>query len=156
MLPVAMLALAAHVLPIAGAPVNPAAPAEARIPTAPGEALIVNSGSTNTAGYQLRVYADGTTALLQDGTTQRTRAPRALVDRFFADLHMAGPLDALPRTFCMKSASFGTATTIAYRGKISPDISCPARSAAGSALAADARALAGAVGVSSLRRALAP
>jgi hypothetical protein len=37
---------------------TPSAPAYLRVPTAPGEALIVNSGSTNRAGYRLRVHAD--------------------------------------------------------------------------------------------------
>jgi hypothetical protein len=117
------------------------------IPTSATEALIVNSGSTNTAGYALRVRADGTGTLLQGETSRPVQLSRTLVDRLFADLRAAGPLDVLPHRFCMKSASFGTTTTVAYRGKRSPDLSCPGGSAAGYALAQDARALAGAAAV---------
>ena len=136
-------------VPSSSPPVPPA-----RIPTAAGEALIVNSGSTNSAGYRLRVYADGTTALQQGDAAIRKHVPLALVERFFADLRAAGPLDALPRTACMKSASFGSSTQVAYRGKTSPDVSCPSASPAERALAVDATALASAAGVSMLLRPL--
>jgi hypothetical protein len=158
MLPAVVLALTLGVLPTYG-PIpgpRPTAPPGARIPTAAGEALIANSGSTNTAGYTLRVYADGTTALLQADIPQHKRVARTLVDRFFADLRAAGPLDALPRTFCMKSASFGTTTTISYRGKISSDMSCPGRSVAARKLASDASALADAAGLALLTPRYAP
>ena len=59
----------------------------------PDEALIVNSGSTNRAGYRLRVYANGWTALQQGDVPVRKRVPAALVERFFADLKAAAPLD---------------------------------------------------------------
>jgi hypothetical protein len=124
----------------------------ARIPTAPDEALIVNSGSTNSAGYRLRVYADGTTALQQGDAAVRKHVSLALVKRFFADLRAAGALDALPRGGCMKSASFGSSTTVAYRGKLSPDVSCPSASPAERALAVDADALAAAAGATMLLR----
>ncbi|HYZ15883.1 MAG TPA: hypothetical protein VE591_05760 [Candidatus Acidoferrum sp.] len=129
---------------------RPTAPPGVRIPRSAGEALIANSGSTNTAGYTLRVYADGTTELLQADIPQHKRLARTLVDRFFADLRAAGPLNALPHTFCMKSASFGTTTTISYRGKTSPDVSCPGRSVAARTLASDASALAAAAGIALL------
>jgi hypothetical protein len=130
---------------------SPPVPA-ARIPTAAGEALIVNSGSTNSAGYRLRVYADGTTALQQADAAVRKHVPLELVNRFFADLRAAGPLDALPHGSCMKSTSFGSSTMVAYRGKISPDVSCPSASPAERALAVDATALASAAGVTMLLR----
>lgn len=145
-----VLALALTVAPVAG----PRSPVP--IPTTAGEALIVNSGSTNTAGYALRVRTDGTAMLLQGETARGVQLAHDLVDRLFADLRAAGPLDALPRTFCMKSVSFGTTTTVAYRGRRSPDLSCPARSAAASALALDARALAAAAGVTLLRHPFGP
>jgi hypothetical protein len=130
---------------------SPLVPA-GRIPIAAGEALIVNSGSTNRAGYRLRVYADGTTALQQGDAALRKHVSRALVQRFFADLRAAGPLDALPRAACMKSASFGSSTQVAYRGKTSPDLTCPSASPAERALAVDADALAAAAGVTMLLR----
>jgi hypothetical protein len=123
-----------------------------RLPIAPGEALIVNSGSTNRAGYRLRVYDTGWTALQQGDVPLRKRVPLALVKRFFADLRAAGPLDELQTARCMKSMSFGSSTQIAYRGKISADISCGGTSEAVRALEADALALADAAGVSMLPR----
>ena len=126
------------------------------VPKNSGEALIVNSGSTNRAGYRLRVYAGGWTALQQGDMPVRKRVPSALIKRFFADLHAAGPLDQLPAANCMKSASFGSSTRVAYRGTLSPDLTCPSRSAAARALAVDADALAAAAGVSMLPRPLTP
>lgn len=157
MLAAAVLALVLGAIPTYGPiPAPRRVPEGVRIPASPGEALIVNSGSTNTAGYTLRIYADGTTALLQANIPQHKRIARALVDHFFADLRAAGPLDALPSTFCMKSASFGTTMTISYRGKTSPDVSCPGRSVSARALATDAGALADAAGVSILAPRYAP
>ena len=136
------------------APSPTAPPAFLRVPKAAGEALILNSGSTNTAGYRLRVYADGWTALQQGDVPVRKRVPAALITRFFADLRAAGPLDALPAARCMKSVSFGFSTQIGYRGKMSPDLSCPGPSAAARTLSVDASALANAAGVSLLPRPL--
>ena len=133
-----------------GSPLVPAA----RIPTAADEALIVNSGSTNRAGYRLRVYADGTTALQQADAAVRKHVSLALVERFFADLDAAGALDKLRRASCMKSASFGSATYVAYRGKMSPDLTCPSASPEERALAIDADTLAAAAGVTMLLRPL--
>ena len=130
---------------------SPPVPA-ARVPTATDEALIVNSGSTNRAGYRVRVYADGTTALQQGDVSLRKRVSLALVQRFFGDLRAAGALDALPRGSCMKSTSFGSSTYVGYRGKMSPDVSCPSGSSAAHMLAVDADALAAAAGVSMLVR----
>jgi|SRR5579884_1020929 len=124
-----------------------------RVPTAPTVAMVVNSGSTNTAGYQLTVNEDGTTALAQGDVTLRKQIPAALVTRFFADLRAAGPVDKLPAATCMKSASFGTTTHVLYRGKTSPDLSCPSASPQARALAVDAQSLADAAGVSMLPRA---
>ncbi len=114
----------------------------------PTLAVIVNSGSTNVPGYTLRVRDDGWTTLEQAGATQHKRVDEALATRFFADLRAAGPLGALPRARCMKSTSFGSVTTVAYRGARSPDLSCPGSSSAQTALGADANALRDAAGVS--------
>jgi len=135
-----------------GSPAPP--PASLRVPVTAGEALIVDSGSTNRAGYRLRVYADGWTALQQGDVPIRKRVSASLVKRFFADLRAAGPLDRISVMRCMKSISFGSAMQIGYRGKLSPDLSCPSSSNAGRALAIDAAALASAAGVSMLPRPL--
>ena len=130
----------------------PSAPAYLRVPTVPTEALIVNSGSTNRAGYRLRVYADGTTTLQQGDFPIKKSVPAALVKRFFADLKAAGTLDQLASARCMKSSSFGSTTQIGYLGKMSPDVSCPGGPAMRK-LQIDAEALADAAGVSMLPRA---
>lgn len=131
--------------------VSPAPPpAYLRVPTSGDEALIVNSGSTNSAGYRLRVYASGWTALQQGDVAVKKRVAAALIARFFADLNAAGPLDRLPTARCMKSVSFGSSTQVGYRGKMSPDLSCPSSAPAVRALAIDTSALADAAGVSML------
>jgi hypothetical protein len=114
--------------------------------------VIVNSGSTNAAGYTLRVRDDGWTTLEHAGSVQHKRVAKPLAARFFADLRAAGPLGALPRTLCMKSTSFGSVTTVAYGGATSPDLSCPGSSSAQRALATDAGALREAAGVTALPR----
>ncbi len=149
-----VLALA---LPTSGPTPAPTPSVSLRVPTAPGEALIVNSGSTNRAGYRLLVRSNGTAALQQRDPANssgqaapiKNALPGALVDRFFADLKAAGPLDRLAAAHCMKSASFGSVTQIGYLGKMSSDVSCPGPSAM-HVLEADADALAAAAGVSML------
>jgi len=135
-----------------GSPAPP--PAYLRVPTTAGEALILDSGSTNRAGYRLRVYATGWTALQQGDVPVKKRVPAALIKRFFADLRAAGPLDRITVMRCMKSVSFGSSMQIGYHGKLSPDLSCPSSSSAARALAVDAGALADAAGVSILPRPL--
>jgi hypothetical protein len=125
-------------------------PAYLRVPKTTGEALIVDSGSTNRAGYRLRVDASGWAALQQGDVPSRKRVAPALVARFFADLRAAGPLDRLTTMHCMKSVSFGSSLQIGYRGKLSPDLSCPSASSIVRELAIDAGALADAAGVSML------
>ena len=141
-----LLALILAALPTYG-PLPSAAPSPpaARLPLAENEVLIIRSNSTNTAGYKLYVYTDGTTALQQGDVPLRKHVSSAVVGRFFSDLRAAGPLDRLKPHPCMKSASFGTTMVIVYRGKISPDVSCPATAPK---LQGDALALADAAGVS--------
>jgi hypothetical protein len=148
--------LLATVLPTYGPLAEPSATPYSvpglRLPVAAGEALIVNSGSTNQLGYRLRVYDTGWTAVQQGDAAIRKRVPAALVKRFFADLRAAGRVDRLPRATCMKSMSFGSTTQVAYRGSMSPDLSCPSTSAAARLLSIDATALASAAGVTMQQR----
>jgi hypothetical protein len=127
-------------------------PAYLRVPASSDEALIVDSGSTNREGYRLRVYASGWTALQQGDVAAKKRVPAALVTRFFADLNAAGLLDRITTMHCMKSVSFGSSMQIGYRGKLSPDLTCPSPSSAARALVVDAGALAQAAGVTMLPR----
>jgi hypothetical protein len=76
------------------------------------------------------------------GTTVRTAIiPADMVDKLYADLDQAGALDELPVGHCMKSASFGTTTTLQFDGRRSPDLQC-AQTADERALGADVRAIA--------------
>ena len=98
-------------------------------------AVIVDSGSTNTAGYRIIVERSGKAAYTQmprrygrpsdEQPTSKTRdVASELVKRFYADLDAARPFSELPRQGCMKSASFGTTLTIEFAGERSPDLSC--------------------------------
>ena len=82
-------------------------------------ATIENSGSTNVHGWSVKVWSDGTVA---GGTGP---VPAELAARFFSDLRTAKATPPSPPEGCLKSASFGTATTVAYHGWRSPDLQCP-------------------------------
>jgi hypothetical protein len=137
------IALSSTVLAIA---LNAPIPVDAtgsplRVPVEPTEVLIVNSGSTNTLGFSLTLLKDGTATVEQGNARHEKHLPDELVTRFFADLVAAGPLDMLPPSPCAKSASFGTTTRIFYRGKASPDISCPSPDRSLQNLATDVKSL---------------
>src|SRR5579883_2030403 len=95
---------------------------------ASGPAVILNSGSTNTAGFRLTIEKSGNAEFApmprkygpqSPGSTEsaRYKLPDAVVRRFYSDLEAARPLGNLPRTRCMKSASFGTNTIIQFGGE---------------------------------------
>jgi hypothetical protein len=93
-------------------------------------AVIVNSGSTNRAGFRIEVQRSGEaeyTFTPRGQATERVRGkvPDALLRRFYADLEAAQPLSALPAEHCAKSVSFGTRTTVELGSERTPDISCP-------------------------------
>ena len=90
----------------------------------PEAALIVNAGSTNFAGYKIAVERDGTVAYQQPSGVTRGRIPAATAKHLFRLLAADRPLDALPLGACMKSVSFGSATTITWNDQTTPDISC--------------------------------
>ena len=90
----------------------------------PGAAVIRNSGSTNSAGYTLVVRPDSTAEIMQNGTTSTAAVAEPQVKWLFAKLHEAQVPGALPERGCMKSASFGSSTTIAYEGVTTPDLTC--------------------------------
>ncbi|HUA86682.1 MAG TPA: hypothetical protein VMB85_22640 [Bryobacteraceae bacterium] len=96
---------------------------------------IVNSGSTNTAGFQIVVQESGEAeyrthprpiAIRRGEAPKKIQKtiPKSLVDRLYADVEAAQPLDSLPARHCVKSASFGTRTYIDAGGQESPDLSC--------------------------------
>src|ERR1700722_7103619 len=96
-------------------------------------AVIVNSGSTNTAGFRIVVERSGKASYTQmarrSGMPSGAQAapasravPSELVKRFYDHLGAAKPLTALPNQGCMKSASFGTTLTIEFGGEKTPDL----------------------------------
>jgi hypothetical protein len=125
------------------------------VPSPTVNAVITNSGSTNLAGYRIEVAPDGHAQVTQGTATREVTIPAQLATRLYTDLAAAGPLDALPTQPCMKSVSFGSRTTLAYKTKTSADLQCGQLSPAGRALAADAAAIA-AVTVYHVRRTTLP
>jgi hypothetical protein len=116
-----MLALVSFL--IASAAVTPQPSAS---PVPPDAAVIVNSGSTNIQGYRIVVRPSGAATVVLDGVANRDQQlASATAAAFFKDLAAAMPLGNLVVEGCMKSASFGSRTTIEYKGQRSPDVSCP-------------------------------
>jgi hypothetical protein len=110
-------------------------------------AIVRNSGSTNTAPFAITVWSDASGEVrVQDGAPRAFAPPPDTVARFFSDLKAAHANPGTPQ-HCMKSASFGTSTTVAWHGWISPDLQCPPSSPAISALAQDVDALKQAAGI---------
>lgn len=127
-------------------------------------AVIVNSGSTNTAGYRIALSSDGSASVTTQnrdgapaGKTKSFSVPASTVARFFSDLATARKEKA-PLVPCMKSASFGTSTHVTWQGWVSPDLDCPPATPAVQALVKDLGAIRQAAGVSvaPLRRTLTP
>jgi len=91
----------------------------------PDAALIVNGGSTNFAGFKIAVERDGTATYQQPSGVTQGRVSAATAKWLFEHLAADRPLDKLPSGQCVKSASFGSSTTIAWGGETSPDLGCP-------------------------------
>ncbi len=95
--------------------------------------VIRNSGSTNFTGYTIKVWSDGTTwavhsnrAGAQIGTPVRGQIPATLAVTFLHDaLQARKNRDSIISRPCMKSASFGSVTTVLYHEWTSPDLECP-------------------------------
>ena len=98
-------------------------------------AVIVDSGSTNTAGFRITVERSGQasyTAMPRranlpaqgQAASKKRKLSKDLVRRFYSDLEAAKPLAELPGGGCMKSASFGTTLTVETEGQRTPDLSC--------------------------------
>lgn len=114
-------------------------------------AVIVNSGSTNAAGFKIEVWSDGSASITmtsRGGTTSSAAksftAPS--YKQFFADLEAARKGNAVTVP-CMKSASFGTSTHITWQDWTSPDLDCPPKDALGEALVRDVQMIRDAAGV---------
>jgi hypothetical protein len=113
----------------------------------PDRATIVNSGSTNTMGYTIEVRSDGTGSVtIQRGSAKTFHLANGVDVKFFADL-AAARATLTPAGGCIKSASFGTSTRIAWQGWTSPDLECPAPNAKLSALIDDLHLIRQAAGI---------
>ena len=107
------------------------------------QVTIVDSGSTNSPGMNIKLESSGpeATLALRDGSTQKIMLTKDVCDRLMADLKAAGPLQELPVSHCMKSVSFGTSVYIEHDGARSPDLSCPQHDPRSAALKKDAFAI---------------
>ena len=139
---------AAGVFLAAMPPVLAKVPHKAKPATTPAEtAVIENTGSTNTKGYQITVHSS-------DGAHMDGKAlslPPAMNKKLFHDLAAAMPLTGLPARHGMRSASFGTRTFITYKGQHSPDLTFGGDARA-TALKADIDAIAQHLGVTNAPR----
>jgi hypothetical protein len=119
-------------------------------------AVIVDSGSTNTAGYRIEVWSDGTgvvTVKSRPGSPQTEPKsftfPTTTAGHFFTDLKAAQAANVAGAP-CMKSASFGTSTHVSWNGWTSPDLDCPSDNAHVGAVIRDVDAIRSASGVGAL------
>jgi hypothetical protein len=98
-------------------------------------AVIINSGSTNTAGFLIQVSPSGEAVYTlhprrggppsEEPAKPVTRQlPSAVVKRFFDALEAGKPLASLPHQRCMKSVSFGSTLVVEYGDQKTPDLSC--------------------------------
>ena len=101
-------------------------------------AVITNSGSTNTAGYTIKVWSDGSGEVSVRGGATREVKLDDFAAKFFADVR-AARRDPGTAGRCMKSASFGTTTTVQWHDYQSVDLQCPPFTTAVTALSADVR-----------------
>ncbi len=122
-------------------------------------AVIHNTGSTNFAGYTIKVWSDGSATTVptnRSGTAteqpQTGHVPLGLARKFFDDLKTAKASGRVIGRTCMKSASFGTAMVVQYHGWTSPDLECPGDGFV-VALAAEAHKIAAALNVRNTMRA---
>ncbi len=81
-------------------------------------AVITNSGSTNTSGYEIVISSSG--AVRYDGHSHHV--PVSTATHFFHDLDAARPLSDLKVKHGVQSVSFGTRTFITYKHQRSPDL----------------------------------
>ena len=121
-------------------------------------AVIRNSGSTNFAGYTIKVWSDGaasTAASNRRGTVES--AERSLIiapsiaQKLLADLRAARDGHATGRP-CMKSASFGYSLNVEWHGWTSPDLSCPGGDELTQVLAEDVRSIQQATGAGEVQQ----
>jgi hypothetical protein len=104
-------------------------------PSSP-QIIITNSGSTNSAGWELSINSDGSGTLSspygrEDGhdvvPSHTYPYPKGTfsIANLTATITKIGNITGITGgELCMKSVSFGTETTISFNGQTSGDISC--------------------------------
>ena len=112
--------------------------AMAQVPGAPGNndatAVIIDSGSTNRAGFRIAVDRSGSIEVRMQprgaGRAQsqaepvKKTVPKELAATFYTDLNAAQPFTNLPAAHCAKSVSFGSRLTVTLGDYETPDLSC--------------------------------
>jgi hypothetical protein len=89
------------------------------------QALVIDSGSTNRAGFTIKIDESGNATVEQSGIEPKSIQVNAeLGAQLMRDIKSAGVLSALPRKRCIKSASFGSSLFVEWNGDRSPDLSC--------------------------------
>ncbi len=104
-------------------------------------AVITNSRSTNTAGYTIKVWSDGHAVLSRQGAADKAFSIDTSLAKQFLDNAKAGRANPGAVSHCMKSASFGTSTTVTWHEWTSPDLQCPPFSDSVGLLAREVRAI---------------
>lgn len=110
---------------IAAASVALAAAPVPYLPVPRGAAVILNTGSTNAAGYRIVLQRSGSAEYTWGAERKTASVDPELASKFFEDAMRGMPLSQLRIVMCMKSASFGTMTFVWWRGSRSRDLSCP-------------------------------
>ena len=110
-------------------------------------ATIVTSGSTNTAGYTLKVRSNGAGEMtVENNPAKPFTIDPTVAKKFLADAKAARANPGTPQQ-CMKSASFGTTTHVTWHDYTSGDLQCPPFSTDVATLANDVSAIRQAAGV---------
>lgn len=88
--------------------------------------VITNSGSTNTPRVTLTVHKDGRGVVTIKGQQTEKIFDKGTFDisRLEHLLTQINDVSTIPNHACIKSVSFGSTTTITYKGKTSGDLSC--------------------------------
>ena len=94
---------------------------------------IINSGSSNTAGYVVTVQRTGLVTWTVNSRLRPTSSPKpsstqlsaSRTTSIFQAVEQALPLTQYKPVFCVKSVSFGTTLHLRYHEQQSPDLSCP-------------------------------
>ena len=113
-------------------------------------ATILTTASTNTAGYAIKIHSDGRGSVAVQNQPERAfTVDPSLAQKFLDDAKAARANPGTP-VHCMKSASFGTTTTVTWHNYTSHDLQCPPYSVAVALLAHDAQAIQQAAGMGGL------